>query len=164
MTEIQIRHALGSDAKEICGIYNPYVLTTTISFEESPVSIEEMERRIIDNTRTLPWLLAYSGEEVLGYAYATAWKARSAYRASVETTVYVSDQHARKGIGSMLYRELIHQLRERQIHCAIGGIAQPNIASAALHQALGFEKVAEFKEVGYKFDRWINVAYWELLL
>jgi L-amino acid N-acyltransferase YncA len=164
MTEIQIRNALSDDAKEICAIYNPYVLTTTISFEELPVSIEEMERRIIDNTRTLPWLLACSGEEVLGYAYATAWKARSAYRASVETTVYVSDKHARKGIGSMLYRELIQQLRERQIHCAIGGIAQPNIASAALHQALGFEKVAEFKEVGYKFDRWINVAYWELLL
>lgn len=164
MSEIHIRNVLGSDAKGICAIYNPYIVNTTISFEESPVTIEEMERRIIDNTRTLPWLLACDGDEILGYAYATAWRARSAYKSSVETSVYISDQHARKGLGSLLYRELIHQLRERQIHCAIGGIAQPNIASTALHQTLGFEKVAEFKEVGYKFDRWINVAYWELLL
>ncbi len=164
MATIQIRDALSSDAKAICAIYNPYIANTTISFEEAPVSIEEMEQRIRDNTRSLPWLLAYDGDDILGYAYATAWRARSAYKSSVETTVYISDQHARKGLGSLLYRELIQQLRERQIHCAIGGIAQPNIASTALHQALGFEKVAEFKEVGYKFDRWINVAYWELLL
>jgi phosphinothricin acetyltransferase len=89
---------------------------------------------------------------------------RAAYRYSAETSVYVAQGQGGRGIGSALYKALLEELRTRGIHMAIGGIAQPNPASVALHESLGFEKVAHFKQVGRKFDRWIDVGYWELRL
>lgn len=159
-----IRPATPDDASAIVTIYNHYIATTTISFEEHPVAPEEMAGRIRDVTAQLPWLVYERDGEVLGYAYATKWRARSAYRFSAETSVYVKFGQGGKGIGSALYKVLLEELRAREIHMAIGGIAQPNEASVALHESLGFEKVAHFKQVGRKFDRWVDVAYWELQL
>jgi len=159
-----IRPATPSDAADIVAIYNHYVATTTISFEESPVSVEEMAQRITDVSTKLPWYVFEQDGQVVAYAYATPWRVRAAYRFSVETTVYVSPEHPRRGIGSQLYRTLIEALRERQIGVLIGGIAQPNVASVALHEAFGFEKVAHFRQVGRKFEQWVDVGYWELLL
>lgn len=98
------------------------------------------------------------------YAYATPWRTRSGYRFSVETTVYVKDGCAGRGIGKGIYLQLVDQLRARGVHALMAGIAQPNEASVALHQQLGYEKVAHFREVGFKFGRWIDVGYWELVL
>ncbi|GJI96061.1 N-acetyltransferase [Duganella caerulea] len=159
-----IRPATPDDASAIVAIYNHYIATTTISFEEHPVAPEDMAGRIRDVTTHLPWLVYERDGEVLGYAYATKWRARSAYRFSAETSVYVKFGQGGKGIGSALYKVLLEELRAREIHMAIGGIAQPNEASVALHESLGFEKVAHFKQVGRKFDRWVDVAYWELQL
>jgi L-amino acid N-acyltransferase YncA len=159
-----IRPATPDDAAAIVAIYNHYVATTVISFEERPVAIEDMAGRIRDVTAALPWLVHEADGQVIGYAYATKWRARSAYRFSAETSVYVAPGQGGKGIGLALYTTLLDQLRAREIHMAIGGIAQPNPASVALHERLGFEKVAHFKQVGRKFDRWIDVGYWELQL
>lgn len=159
-----IRPATPADAADIVAIYNHYVATTTVSFEESPVSAEEMAQRIIDVRAKLPWYVYEQDGRVIAYAYATPWRVRAAYRFSVETTVYVSSEHPRCGLGSQLYRTLIDDLRAREICVLIGGIAQPNIASVALHEAMGFEKVAHFKQVGRKFEQWVDVGYWELLL
>jgi len=115
-------------------------------------------------TAQFPWYVWERGGEVAGYAYATPWRVRSAYRFSVETTVYVAPGHARHGIGLQLYTSLIESLRGKGIQVALGGIAQPNPASVALHERLGFEKVAHFKRVGHKFGQWIDVGYWELQL
>ncbi len=104
------------------------------------------------------------GGAVVGWAYATAWKARSAYRFSVETTVYVAASHQGRGIGAALYGALLGDLRGRELHSAVGGIALPNPASVALHEKLGFKKIAHFAEVGRKFDRWVDVGYWQLIL
>jgi phosphinothricin acetyltransferase len=123
-----------------------------------------MAGRIRDVTAALPWLVYESEGGVLGYAYATKWRVRSAYRYSAETSVYVAPGQGGKGIGSALYKTLLEELRAREIHMVIGGIAQPNPASVALHERLGFEKVAHFKQVGRKFDRWIDMGYWELQL
>jgi L-amino acid N-acyltransferase YncA len=101
---------------------------------------------------------------VVGWAYATAWKSRSAYRFSVETTVYVAASHQRRGVGGALYRKLIEDLRARKLHSVVGGIALPNEGSVALHEKLGFRKIAHFAEVGRKLDRWIDVGYWQLIL
>jgi len=101
---------------------------------------------------------------LLGYCYASKWKGRCAYRYSVESTVYLSPDATGKGIGSKLYGTLLAELRQRQFHTVIGGIALPNPASVALHEKLGFEKVAQFRQVGNKFGRWIDVGYWQLLL
>jgi phosphinothricin acetyltransferase len=101
---------------------------------------------------------------VVGYAYAGPWRSRAAYRDAVESTVYVESGLAGSGIGSKLYDALIPELRRRSFHCAMGGIALPNAASVALHEKKGFIKVAHFREVGWKFQRRIDVGYWELVL
>ncbi|CAN7597684.1 arsinothricin resistance N-acetyltransferase ArsN1 family B [Massilia sp. LjRoot122] len=165
MSAIQIRPATLDDAAAICAIYNPYVATTTISFEEAPVLAADMAQRIADvGAAGLPWLVAESGGKLIGYAYATKWRARPAYRTSVESSVYVDGAAAGRGIGTALYRALLDALRTREVHMVIGGIAQPNERSVVLHERLGFRKVAHFSEVGRKFGRWVDVAYWELRL
>lgn len=159
-----IRNATISDAAMVAAIYNHYIETTTITFEEQTVDAHEMAQRISSVGAQLPWYVFERDGKVLGYAYATPWRARSAYRFSVESTVYVAHDCVGQGIGRQLYRTLIDDLRQRQLQVVIGGIAQPNDASVALHERLGFEKVAMFKRVGRKFNQWIDVGYWELLL
>ena len=165
MPDISIRPATLEDAAAICAIYNPYIARTTISFEEEPVFDSDMAGRIADvQASGLPWLVAEQGGCLLGYAYATKWRARPAYRTSVEISVYLGEQAAGRGIGTALYRALLEALRQLDVHMVIGGIAQPNEASVALHEKLGFRKVAHFSEVGRKFGRWVDVGYWELRL
>lgn len=159
-----IRPCALRDAAAICEIYNSFVRDTIITFEETPVGTAEMAHRIAEVTVRFPWLVAEEQSAIAGYAYATPWKARSAYRFAVETTVYVAPGHLRRGLGTALYRELIAALRKLDVHCAVGGIALPNPASVALHEKLGFNKIGQFVEVGRKFDRWVDVGYWELIL
>ena len=159
-----IRACTAADAAAICVIYNHYVLDTVITFEEAPVSTADMAQRIADVTAHFPWLVAEEGNAIAGYAYATPWKARSAYRLSVESTVYVAPGQMGRGVGTALYRELLDALRKLGVHCAVGGIALPNAASIALHEKLGFKKIGQFVEIGRKFDRWVDVGYWELIL
>jgi len=113
---------------------------------------------------SLPWLVAEQAGGIVGYACATKWKARSAYRFSVETTVYLADGLAKQGLGSRLYDELFRLLKAQGIHAAIGGIALPNDASVALHEKFGMRKVAHFEQVGFKFGKWVDVGYWERFL
>ena len=160
-----IRAATLDDAGPIAAIYNYFVENTVISFEEEAVSNTEMSGRI-DALLTdgLPWLVLEHDGAVVGYAYATKWRARRAYRHAVESTVYVDHRCGRQGIGARLYEALLTELREKSLHSVIGGIALPNAASVALHEKFGFEKVAQFKEVGFKQERWVDVGYWELML
>jgi L-amino acid N-acyltransferase YncA len=159
-----VRKVTVEDAEQICAIYNHYVRETYITFEEQPVSAEEMSQRIRATLESLPWLVWENGQELAGYCYATRWKGRCAYRHSVESTVYVREGASGRGIGGSLYDALLTELRRLQLHTVIGGIALPNPASVALHEKLGFEKVAHFHEVGNKFNQWIDVGYWQLLL
>lgn len=159
---MHIRDATADDAQAIAAIYNPYIADTTISFEEQPVTDADMARRIADVQEAgLPWLVIEQGRAVLGYAYATKWRVRHAYRFSVESSVYLAPQAAGQGLGTRLYAALLERLRAQGYHLVIGGVALPNAASVALHEKLGFEQVANFREVGFKFDRWINVGYWQ---
>ena len=162
---MEIRNATRDDAAAIAAIYNPYVATTCITFETNAVSAHEMQQRIRETTDALlPWLVATENGAIVGFAYASRWKGRCAYRHSAESTVYVDPSSKGKGVGRALYRELIERLRGQGIRAVIGGIALPNEASIGLHERLGFEKVAHFKQVGFKQDRWIDVGYWELLI
>jgi L-amino acid N-acyltransferase YncA len=159
-----IRPAAKKDAEELCAIYNHFVRNSVATFEEEEVSSLDMAQRIAEVTSTFPWLLFEADGQITGYAYASRWRQRVAYRNSVEVTVYVATDLQTKGVGTKLYRALIEKLREQQFHCALGGIALPNPASIAVHEKLGFKKVAEFSEVGRKFGRWVDVAYWQLIL
>lgn len=162
MQDMLVRSATTADAEAIAAIYDHYVSNTTITFEEQPVAPLQMAARIEEvRATTLPWLVAEQSDRVVAFAYAGKWKGRCAYRHSVESTIYVDPALAGRGIGTGLYRALLVELRGRSIHVVIGGIALPNPASVALHERLGFSKVAHFKEVGYKFDRWIDVGYWQ---
>jgi L-amino acid N-acyltransferase YncA len=153
-----------ADAAAIADIYNHYVRETVITFEETPVATDDVARRIADIGARYPWLVFEHDGAVAGWAYAGEWKARSAYRFSVETTVYVAAGQHGRGIGTALYEALIAQLKTRKLHSAVGIIALPNPASVGLHEKLRFKKIGHFAEVGWKFDRWVDVGYWQLIL
>jgi len=160
-----IRAAEPVDVTTVAAIYNHYVTHTVVTFEEQPVSAAEIARRIDDvRSASLPWLVAEEAGRVVGYAYATMWKARSGYRFSAEISVYLAPEDIGRGIGSKLYDRLFPALQARGIHAAIGGIALPNEASVALHEKFAMRKVAHFQETGFKFDRWVDVGYWQRTL
>lgn len=160
---IMIRNASSSDSGTIANIYNHYIRNTIITFEEQVVSSDEISDRMDKVlSASLPWIVAENSGNVIGYAYATKWKTRSAYRFSVESTVYIEPDSFRLGIGSLLYENLFSLLKKAGIHTIIGGIALPSPSSVALHEKLGFKQVAHFKEVGIKFGKWIDVGYWQL--
>lgn len=158
-----IRDALPKDIDSITSIYNYYVSNTTVTFEEEPVTSSEFQGRVHkSNTANLPWIVLEIKGSIVGYAYATKWKERSAYRFSVETSVYLKHNQQGNGYGTLLYIELITRLDLLGINSVIGGITLPNIASVALHEKLGMEKVAHFYKVGFKFGKWLDVGYWQL--
>ena len=160
---LRIRDARSTtDAGAIAAIYAPCVRDTVITFEEIPPDAAEMARRVAAVQQLgLPWLVAARSATVEGYAYATRWKERSAYRFTVETTVYVAPHAHRRGTGSTLYAQLLSRLAGLGLHTALGGIALPNPASVALHERHGFVHVGTLREVGFKLGRWIDVGYWE---
>jgi phosphinothricin acetyltransferase len=160
--QIVIRPATVADAAAVAAIYNHYVRKTVVTFEEEEVAPPEIARRIeAVGAQSLPWLVAERGATVVGYAYATRWHSRSAYRFSVEITVYVDAGHHRLGVGSRLYDHLLPLLRARGIHTVLAGIALPNDASVNLHERFGLAKVAHLAEVGFKFGEWVDVGYWQ---
>ena len=162
---VSVRPASASDAHALARIYNYYIENTVITFEEEPVSPQIMATRVAEiQNAHLPWLVAELEGRVLGYAYAGKWKVRSAYRYAVETTIYLEHGCERRGLGTRLYAELLTLLRAGGVHVAIGGAALPNEASVALHEKLGFERVATFRQVGYKHERWVDVAYSQIVL
>lgn len=160
----RIRKASVEDAEALCLIYNHYVLNTVITFEEEPVTASQMSQRIEEVTSSLPWLVCVRDDEILGYAYAAKWRARSAYRHSVESSVYLRDGIARQRLGTLLYEALLAELARQPVHAVMGGIVLPNESSIALHEKFGFEKTAHFKQVGFKFGQWLDVGYWQLIL
>lgn len=159
-----IRDVVLDDAQQICDIYNYYILNTYITFEEESVSLNEMKNRISEINRDLTWLVYDENSKILGYAYIAKWKTRSAYKYSVESTVYLDKDCIGKGIGSKLYAALLERTKLLKKHVIIGGIALPNENSVKLHEKFGFKKMAHFTEVGFKQNRWIDVGYWELII
>lgn len=158
---MNIRSCETTDITAICEIYNYYILNTVITFEENPVDAAEMQKRVDTNTLLYPWLVYEEDGKILGYAYACKWKDRSAYKYTAEVTVYLHPEHCNKGIGKLLYQELIEQLAAKHIHVLLACIATPNEASEKIHERLGFHKVAHFRETGFKFGRWLDVGYWQ---
>ncbi len=150
------------DAKAIADIYNYYIDNTIVTFEENTVCEEEMIERIKSHNPDLPWIVYEENKQIYGYAYVSEWKSRSAYKYSVESSVYLNHTKLGKGIGAKLYKKLLSQIKKKNIHIIIAVISLPNEASVKLHEKLGFQKVGQFKEVGYKFEKWIDVEYWQL--
>lgn len=162
---MNIREIESSDVSAVVEIYNYYVESTSISFEEDLITNDVMSQRIDDVLNAgLPWIVAEIEGKVIGYAYASKWKPRSAYRFTVEPSIYIKYGLTGQGVGATLYSELLSILVEKGFKNAIGVIALPNPLSIGLHESLGFQKVGEFSNIGFKFGQNKSVGYWQLEL
>jgi phosphinothricin acetyltransferase len=159
-----IRLAAPGDAAQIRDIYAPFVTDSAASFEIDPPTVSEMADRIGAILQTHPWLVCERGDEVLGYVHASAHRARPAYCWSVDVSVYNAPAHRRQGIGRALYTSLFSCLRLQGFYNAYAGITLPNPGSVGLHEAMGFELVGIYDNVGYKFGKWHDVGWWQMAL
>jgi L-amino acid N-acyltransferase YncA len=158
----QLRNATLEDGQALADIYNFYIDETTVTFEETRVTGPDMAARVEEvQALELPWLVAEEAGRLVGYAYATTWRTRVAYRFCTEVTVYLDRHCFGRGLGTRLYEALFARLEPSGMHALLGCIALPNAASVALHERFGMKKVAHFEEVGFKFGRWIDVGYWQ---
>ena len=159
---MRVRRATADDAAAIASIYAPYVMASIVSFETEAPGEAEMRARIASGGDLYPWLVACEADgAVLAYAYACAFRARPAYRFTVETTVYVADGAHRRGIGTLLYRALLPLLEAQGFAQAIAAVTLPNEASVRLHEGLGFRQAGVYEKVGFKFGEWRSVGLWQ---
>ncbi len=163
-TLYRLRPAAKSDLVAINDIYNHYVLNSTCTYQEEPEPIIGRRRWFGHHGDKHPVIVAESGGQVVGWGSLSAYHPRSAYSRTVENSVYVHHQHHRRGIGSLLLEELIVRARKLGLRAIIAVIDGEQTASVALHARFHFEKVGHFKQVGFKFGRWLDVIYMELLL
>lgn len=158
---INIRFATAADAAAIAEIYAPYVRSSTISFETEPPNAATMAERLAASPLH-PWLVATDEDGlVLGYAYATTFKARAAYRWTVETSVYLAGDQRGKGVGRLLYAALLATLKAQGYVQAIAVIALPNDGSISMHELVGFRRAGQLREVGWKAGAWLDIGYWQ---
>ena len=162
--EVTIRDATEADRGAIVGIYNHYVRETPVTFDVETFTVASREPWFgqFADTGRYRLLVADVAGMVIGYASSVRFKDRPAYDTSVETSVYLHPDHVGQGMGRRLYTVLFEVIaREPTLHRAYGGIAMPNPASVALHEKLGFLKVATYTEVGFKFGRYWDVCWFE---
>lgn len=159
-----IRPVKDTDIFMIMTIYNMYIMSSTATFETNPLTVSLMAERVKAISAGHPYYVCERGGEVLGYCYAHPWKEKAAYKRTLETTVYLRPGNERKGIGSQLMRHLIEDCRQKGAHALIACITGGNKGSIIMHERLGFERVSEFKEVGKKFGKWLDVVDYELIL
>jgi len=160
-----LRTATPDDAAAVAAIYGPIVANTTISFELEPPSADEMRARIVATLEQLPWLVSLDANGLVnGYVYASRHRERAAYQWAVDTTAYVREDSRGQGIGRKLYTRLFHELVELGYFQAFAGIALPNARSVGLHQAMGFEPLGIYRNVGFKMGAWRDVGWWQKTL
>ena len=159
-----IRFATPDDASSVVEIYAHYVIHTTVTFEYDVPSAEEMKNRIMHIIPKYPFLVAFSGNQMVGYAYATEFRHRAAYQWSPECTVYLHQDYTGLGYGYKLYMTLFALLRKQGFYNVFGGVALPNEASVKLHRKCGFRELGQYENIGYKFGRWHTTLWFQLPL
>lgn len=159
-----IRKANVKDCYKILEIYNHYVQNTIYTFETTPPSIKEFEKRFIDSQIDFPWFVYELDGVVVGYAYASYIRWKEAYKWSCETTIYLKHTTTTKGIGTKLYDVLIDELIARNFVNIYAVLAVPNPISVRFHEKYGFTKTAHFPKIGYKFNKWVDTAWYQLRL
>jgi L-amino acid N-acyltransferase YncA len=159
-----IRSVRFDDAPAILDIYAPYVLETPVTFEEIIPNVNEIVSRIEGIASQLPYLVCEMDGKVAGYAYATDFRTRAAYRWIKELSVYIHPDFRRKNIASALYSCVVNLLKYQGVTTALACITVPNPISVSFHENFGFRKVGEFEANGYKLGQWHNVGWWEMHL
>jgi L-amino acid N-acyltransferase YncA len=159
---MNIRSATLDDAEAVADIYAPIVLETSISFEWVPPTADDFRARIAKTLTKYPWLVAVDEQEqVSGFVYASSHRDPPSYQWSVNTSVFIRDNHRGRGVGKALYAELHRQLVALGYYRAFAGIALPNAGSAALHESVGYRLLGVFEKVGFKFGAWRDVGWWQ---
>jgi len=162
---INIRTAKEGDLPEILAIYNDVILNTTAVYAYQPHTLEMRKAWFETRQRDgLPVFVAESEGRVAGFSSYGPFRTWPAYKYTVENSVYVSEEQRGKGIGKLLITPLIETAKADDLHAIVAGIDASNIGSIRLHQSFGFEEVAHFKQVGYKFGRWLDLKFMQLLL
>ena len=162
---IQVRIARESDLPFLLGIYNEIILHTTAVYEYKTHTPAMRQRWYESKLREgFPVFVAEEENEVIGFSSYGPFRAWAAYKYSVENSVYVSERQRGRGVGKLLLEPLIQSAREKNMHVMIASIDATNIASLRLHKSFGFVEVACFREVGYKFGRWLDLKFLELVL
>jgi len=168
-TEVQVRPGVESDLDALTNIYNHYVRETPITFDTAVFSPEERRPWLLSHPEDGPYRLKVAvdgtfqgnSQRILGYATSSPYRAKPAYSTSVEVTIYLAPDAGGRGIGTLLYKALFADLATEDVHRAYAGIAQPNEASTRLHERFGFRPVGTYQEVGRKFGRYWDVAWYE---
>ncbi|MBR6771979.1 MAG: N-acetyltransferase [Clostridia bacterium] len=163
-SEFILRPASPRDASEILSIYSPFILNTTVTFETEVPSEESFALRIENVTKTYPWVVCEHEGKIIGYAYSARHRERAAYGFSAELSVYVRPEYSGRGIGKLLCREIIDISEKLGVCTLFSAISVPNEKSIALHRSLGFSKCGHFERAGRKFDKWLDLAWYELFL
>jgi phosphinothricin acetyltransferase len=161
---VAIRLAAVDDAESFLEIYGPFCRDTPVSFETQAPTVAEMRQRIAKTLTSFPWIVCADADVVLGYAYASRHREREAYMWSVDVSVYVRDGYRRLGLGRVLYTSLFAVLRLQGFHNALAGTTLPNPGSVGLHQAMGFQPIGVYPNIGFKCGAWHDVAWWQLPL
>ncbi len=160
-----LRHADPErDGAACAAIYAPFVSGSAVSFEEQAPDAAAFAERIARTTRTHPWLVLEEAGRMIGFAYASQHRARAAYRWAADVGIYVDPAHHGKGAGRRLYDALLQLMRRQHLRVACAGITLPNDASVGLHEALGFERVGVYRDIGYKAGAWHDVVWMQLAL
>lgn len=159
-----IRAATAADLPSVAAVYDDQVRTSIATFDVEPPHADEWRRRLDATGPGLHLLVADRGGEVVGYATSSSYRPRAGYRLTRETSVYLVDGARGEGIGRLLYDTLLARVADDGIHVVLGLVALPNPASVALHEACGFEHVGTLREVGRKFDRWLDTAWFQKIL
>ncbi|MFI6339151.1 GNAT family N-acetyltransferase [Streptomyces sp. NPDC050535] len=164
-TEVQVRPGKEADLDALTAIYNHYVRETPITFDTAVFTSEERRPWLLSHPEDGPHRLMVASDAnsqaIHGYATSSAFRAKPAYATSVEVTVYLAPGAAGRGIGTLLYKALFAALAGEDVHRAYAGVAQPNEASVRLHERFGFQHVGTYREVGRKFGRYWDVAWYE---
>lgn len=162
---IQVRRAIREDCTAILEIYNEAVLNTTATYDYAPRTLDHRQAWFDDHQRTgLPIFVAMDGNRLIGWSALNRYHDRMGYRFTTENSIYIAPEFRGKGVGKHLLEPLICSARSLNLRAIIAVIDASNEASVRLHARFGFEKVGLFKSVGYKFNRWLDVVYMELLL
>jgi L-amino acid N-acyltransferase YncA len=157
-----IRHADPTrDAAACAAVYEPYVTDSVISLEEIPPDSAEFAQRIERITRTHPWLVAELDGDIVGFAYGSPHRERAAYRWAADVSIYLAARAHRRGIGRTLYERLFELLEQQGFRTLCAGITLPNDASVGLHEALGFARIAIYRNIGFKHGAWYDVGWWQ---
>ena len=164
MSQVTIRLATVDDLETINAIYNHYVATSTSTFQLEPETAAARLAWFQQRTPQQPVIVAQKGDTLVGWASLSTHKGREGYNKTTELSIYLRPDDIGQGIGKIMIKDLIRRATDYGYHVLIGGVTTEQTASMRLHESLGFTKVAHFREVGFKFGRWLDVAYFQMLL